>query len=1100
MSTERERIVILGGGLSGMSAAFWLSEEARLTKREYEITVYQPGWRLGGKCASGRNAGAGQRIEEHGLHVWFGMYENAFRTIRRAYEAVNEQTAYSTFKDWRDAFAPQDVWTLEQRIVSELPHWGVFFPPNRLVPGGETTDAPMAAVEADRRRALRRNLWSWVGNAGSVFATGDGGPIWRRPVGSALRAAGLVATAAGTAISWSLDELASIATGQPHRPGWRNLGPAVLRALADRLHDDLGTALGDAEAERVRVISDLVATLIIGMAEDRLEEVGWESVDGEEFGAWLRRHGAHESTVASPLLSQIYDVAFAYARGNQKDLRCRNVAAGTGARGIWQFLFGYKGAFEWEMQAGMGDTVFTPIYAVLKHRGVRFKFFHRVRSIELSNDRRFLDRICLGRQVTLKDPAVQYEPLVRVKGLDCWPNAPRYDQIVEADRLRAHLADHPNDLEAHWSTWPDVENSSLEQGRDFDRAVLAIPVSCLGDICEDLVKKNVRWRAMVDRLESIPTYAVQLWLRRTTAEFGWQIDPTQPWFRRRVCAGRPLGTDATLCGFDPDLNTWADFSHLIAREDYPPNAAPKSIAYFCGAFDDEAFRHPDLQGRDSGRYRLALAEIRGLAQKALTERMRPLWSACDPGLTSDDLVGSSPDRFDDQSWRVNVDPTERYVLSLSGTTDYRIPGWDSGVENLYLAGDWTRNGVLSMGCVEGAMTSGAEAAIAIVHGAHDTSAMASRLVAWRDPLVSGRWSAARLDVLRQEVTPDLDADSLIAAFFAPDASTAARGAIWEALELRKPFPFDPQETLRKKNASIAAGFDATRIERGQCFFERHRPEILMILACYSLPGAYAANNGVHVLGSTRYLVAEPARRLAETASMVISVMGDTRFRRGDAVAAVTPVRLLHAAIRYMLLHRKSDPWNRQTLGTPLNQEDLLGTLMSFYWVTIDGLRKLGFDVCEGEKADYLEVWRAVGAMLGIRRDLLPDSFAEATLLTRVIQARQIRPRDPNPDGRLLTTSLVDMIDLEVPGDLLDGVAAAMVRFFLSDYPGLADALGVPRRILWESLVPIGLRFVPALSTPLLRTWATHMINQQIRTHLRQPLSPSLQPYMQAATG
>jgi len=64
MNTERERIVILGGGLSGMSAAFWLSEEARLTKREYEITVYQPGWRLGGKCASGRNAGAGQRIEE----------------------------------------------------------------------------------------------------------------------------------------------------------------------------------------------------------------------------------------------------------------------------------------------------------------------------------------------------------------------------------------------------------------------------------------------------------------------------------------------------------------------------------------------------------------------------------------------------------------------------------------------------------------------------------------------------------------------------------------------------------------------------------------------------------------------------------------------------------------------------------------------------------------------------------------------------------------------------------------------------------------------------------------------------------------------------
>jgi len=30
------------------------------------------------------------------------------------------------------------------------------------------------------------------------------------------------------------------------------------------------------------------------------------------------------------------------------------------------------------MQAGMGDTIFGPMYEVMKKRGVKFKFFHQV--------------------------------------------------------------------------------------------------------------------------------------------------------------------------------------------------------------------------------------------------------------------------------------------------------------------------------------------------------------------------------------------------------------------------------------------------------------------------------------------------------------------------------------------------------------------------------------------------------------------------------------------------------------------------------------------------------------------------------------------------
>jgi uncharacterized protein with NAD-binding domain and iron-sulfur cluster len=32
----------------------------------------------------------------------------------------------------------------------------------------------------------------------------------------------------------------------------------------------------------------------------------------------------------------------------------------------------------YKMQAGMGDVVFTPLFEVLRRRGVRFRFFHAV--------------------------------------------------------------------------------------------------------------------------------------------------------------------------------------------------------------------------------------------------------------------------------------------------------------------------------------------------------------------------------------------------------------------------------------------------------------------------------------------------------------------------------------------------------------------------------------------------------------------------------------------------------------------------------------------------------------------------------------------------
>ncbi|MGC2758766.1 FAD-dependent oxidoreductase, partial [Candidatus Binatus sp.] len=69
-------------------------------------------------------------------------------------------------------------------------------------------------------------------------------------------------------------------------------------------------------------------------------------------------------------------------------------------------------------------------------------------------------------------------------------------------------------------------------------------------------------------------------------------------------------------------------------------------------------------------------------------------------------------RFDSQYWTANVNPSERYVLSLPGTQKYRISPLDNTYDNLTIAGDWTTCG-LDAGCVEAAVISGRLAAHAI---------------------------------------------------------------------------------------------------------------------------------------------------------------------------------------------------------------------------------------------------------------------------------------------------------------------------------------------------------------------------------------------------
>jgi uncharacterized protein with NAD-binding domain and iron-sulfur cluster len=149
---------------------------------------------------------------------------------------------------------------------------------------------------------------------------------------------------------------------------------------------------------------------------------------------------------------------------------------------------------------------------------------------------------------------------------------------------------------------------------------------------------------------------------------------------------------------------------VLDKETWPPSAGVLQIAYFCNVLSDAAeipppFTDPGFPAREHQR-------VKDYALNFFRTHMKTIWPAgvdakgeLDWSVMVDPGKQSGEARLDAQFWRANIDPSERYVLSLPGTSAYRLDPAKSGFENLVLAGDWTFN-FLNVGCVEAAVISG----------------------------------------------------------------------------------------------------------------------------------------------------------------------------------------------------------------------------------------------------------------------------------------------------------------------------------------------------------------------------------------------------------
>ena len=724
MAEGKTKIAVLGGGGGAVTAAFEITESPGWQDK-YEITFYQLGWRLGGKGASGRNRKAGDRIEEHGLHMWFGYYENSFNAMRRCYEALNRDPSAplsTCLGGDNPAFKPHELFIICQFWNSKWSQWDLKPPAighevpgdGKIPPLWEALDrlldflhrhyldhVPPKVMELMTKGPPPHDIRGWLERFGLLHHHDKDGAGEFLAARATLQKIGTQSSIDDVLRHELMEAVAGIESFL------NRLNEALTSHFATKIEDLFGI---EPVVHRLLSLLDLGFYMFKGIVIDDVFEKGFDHLDDQDLREWLHGHGARKFAINADALRVAYESIFAYEQGSYE---LPNLAAGTGLRGLLRLCFTFKGGFSFKMQAGMGDTIFAPYYEVLKKRGVKFEYFCRVKDIVPSPDGTEIDRIEIGRQATVKGGPDNYDPLFDVKGLPCWPSTPLYEQLEEGKELEKE----GYNLESFWTAWKDVGEFTLEKGVHFDQVIMGISLGAVPYVAAKLMDQKPQWLAMQQNVLTVQTQAFQMWTRHSTPEM------------RALPGQEPSASDdvehPVFGGFAQPHNTCADMSHLIPHENWPEDFEPKGIFYFCGPMVDGALQ-PLFTDTDYPAQAKAAVKVRA-AQWLRTNGQFLFPSAVASGdyhggfpdtwdfrtLYEDGLTGPlESEVFDGQFWRANIDPSERYVLSVKNSTQYRIKASDTGYGNMVCAGDWTYTG-LNYGCVEAATMSGMEASRAI---------------------------------------------------------------------------------------------------------------------------------------------------------------------------------------------------------------------------------------------------------------------------------------------------------------------------------------------------------------------------------------------------
>eukprot|EP00605_Chrysophyceae_sp_TOSAG23-4_P001745 GSChrysophyteH1.ASY1.ANO1.1932.1 assembled CDS len=302
--------------------------------------------------------------------------------------------------------------------------------------------------------------------------------------------------------------------------------------------------------------------------------------------------------------------------------------------------------------------------------------------------------------------------------------------------------------------------------------------------------------------------------------------------------------------------------------------------------------------------------------------------------------------------------------------------------------------------------------------------------------------------------------------------------------------------------------DMELLKEGQLVYMRYSTSCSIGLLYFSLIGGFSAPKIVKVLDATGYLTKSDRdstwKRLNETIEMVVDCLSSDDALEPEGVGwwSVLKVRMLHSRVRRRLIAKTgSRQWDTATYGVPINQEDMMGTLLSFSINVLRSIQDTGAPwLTTREQQAYLHLWRYIGHLIGVHEEYNPCTSVPraAGAVESVVLHLLMKPDDRSRQVAFRVLSAVadrKVGAMKKPWSY--SMHAELARYMLGEE--LAHALGI-EAVSWRVRVHaiiflIVVRVLNIVIPPLIHKdgWLGPIMIKHTRAALRRNVDSQLYP-------